>query len=107
MENYPYRNESLTITVAKSLILKLFDKQRDVPRSRIEEEVAERHLSRGGLPQTSETAAPIAGALDSLRLEDPPKAYNQPKGSWHINRAGVDTDSLSYKQYRARVQNVR
>ena len=102
MEGYPYKNKSLTGKVAKPLILKLFDKQRNVPRSIIEEEVAELHRSRGGLPKTSETAG-IASALDSLRWEDPPKAYNQPKGFWHINSAGVDTDSLEYKLYLDRL----
>ena len=93
----PYRNISLTGTVAKLLILELFNKQRNIARCVINERVAELHRSRGGLPKTSETAGPIANALDSLRKEDLPKAYNQPKGSWHINSAGVDTDSLEYK----------
>ena len=104
MEDYPYKNKSLTGKVAEPLILELFGKQRDVSRSAIEEEVAELHLSRGGLPKTSETAGPIANALDSLRKGDPPKAYNQPKGSWHINSDGVDTDSLEYKLYTDRLK---
>ena len=76
MEDYPYKNKSLTGRVAKSLILELFDKQKDVPRSVINEEVAELYCSRGGLPKTSA----IATALDSLRQEDSPKAYNEPQG---------------------------
>ena len=94
MDDYPYKNKPLIGKVAESLILELFDKQRDVPRCVIEEEVTELHRSRGGLLRTSQTATAIADALDSLRREDLPKAYNQPKGSWHINSAGVDTDSL-------------
>ena len=103
MEDYPYKNKSLTGKVAKSLILELFDKQKDVPRSVINEEVIELYCSRGGLPQTSA----IATALDSLRKEDPPKAYNEPKGFWHINGAGVDTDSREYKCYEQRVLKSR
>ena len=103
MEDYPYKNKSLTGKVAKPLILELFDKRTNAPRSEIDEEVAELHRSRGGLPKRSETAGPIANALDSLRQEDPPKAYNQPKGFWHINSAGVDTDSLEYKLYTDRL----
>ena len=74
-----------------------------LPGAKIDEEVAELHRSRGGLPKRSETAGPIANALDSLRQEDPPKAYNQPKGFWHINSAGVNTDSLEYKLYTDRL----
>ena len=48
MEDYPYENKSLTGKVAEPLILELFDKQTDVPRSVIEEEIAELHRSRGG-----------------------------------------------------------
>ena len=103
MEAYRYKNKFLTGKVTKPLILELFDKRTNVPRSEIDEEVAEFHRSRGGLPKRSETAGPIANALDSLRQEDPPKAYNQPKGFWHINSAGVDTDSLEYKLYTDRL----
>lgn len=103
MEDSPNRNISLTGTVAKLLILELFNKQRNIARCVINERVAELHRSRGGLLRTSQTATAIADALDSLRREDPPKAYNQPKGSWHINSAGVDTDSLEYKLYTDRL----
>lgn len=48
MEDYPYRNISLTGTVAKPLILELFNKQRNVARCVINERVAELHRSRGG-----------------------------------------------------------
>ena len=111
MEDYCYKSKFLTGKVAKPLILELFDKRTNVSRSEIDEEVPELHRSRGGLPKTSETAGPIANALDALRNEDPPKAYNEPKGCWHINSDGVDTDSIEYKCYLARLsrksQNIR
>ena len=100
----------LTGRIAADLILELFDKQTDVPRRKINEKVAELHISRGGsLPRNPDVT--IGAGLDSLRQEDPPKAYNQPEGVWHINSAGVDTDSLEYKHYLARLsrksQNIR
>ena len=87
MEDYPYKNKSLTGTVAEPLILELFDKQTDVPKSVIEEKVKELHLSRGGLSQTSETAYPIVNGLD--RLKGKGQADNPRRGFWTINSAGI------------------
>ena len=41
MEDYPYKNKSLTGKVASDLILELFDGQRGVPRRKINEKVRE------------------------------------------------------------------
>lgn len=87
MEDYPYKNKSLTGIVAEPLILELFDKQTDVPKSVIEEKVTELHLSQGGLPQTSETSFPIVNGLD--RLKDKDQANNPRRGFWTINSAGI------------------
>ena len=90
--------------VAASLILELFDKQTCVPRSVINEEVAELHRSRGGRLSRNPDVT-IGTGLDRLREED--KAYNEPPGFWHIDSAGVDKDSPKYKCYEQRVLKSR
>ena len=100
MEDYPYKNKSLTGKVASDLILELFDGQRGVPRRKINEKVRELHISRGGSLSRNPDVT-IGTGLDRLRGKD--KAYNQPPRFWHINSAGVDTDSLEYKRYRDRL----
>ena len=102
MEDYPYKNKSLTGKVASDLILELFDGQTDVPipRSQINEKVLGLHISRGGVSSPNAHAT-IGTGLDRLKKED--KAYNEPPGFWHINSAGVDTDSQEYKRYKDRL----
>ena len=90
MEDYPYKNKSLTGTVAEPLILELFDKQTDVPKNVIEEKVKELHLSRRGLPQTSETAYPIVNGLD--RLKGKGQANNPRRGFWTINSTMIEVN---------------
>ena len=87
MEDYKHKNRSLTGKVAEPLILELFDKQTEVPKSVIEEKVTDLHLSQGGLPQTSETSFPIVNGLD--RLKDKDQADNPKRGFWTINSAGI------------------
>ena len=88
MEDYENKGKSLTGTVAVPLIFEFFDKQVDVPRRVIEEKVTEVHLSRGGRPQTSETAYPFVAALD--KLKDKNQADNPKRGLWTINSAGIE-----------------
>lgn len=90
MQDYPHKNKSLTGVVATPLILELFDGQTDVPYKEIKEKVTELHLSRGGLPQTSETTMPVRHGLNRLRRQD--KAKNTKTGFWSINRAGGEAD---------------
>ena len=101
---YEHKGKLLTRKIASDLILELFDGQRGVPRRKINEKVGELHISRGG----SLSRAPdvtIGTGLDRLRKDD--KAYNQPTRFWHINSAGVDTDSREYKLYRDRLLQKR
>ena len=104
MEDYPYKNKSLTGTVASDLILELFDGKTGVPRRKINEKVLKLHLCRGGI-SSPDPYTKIGAGLDRLKKED--KAYNEPEGFWHINSAGVDTDSLEYKRYRDRLSRKR
>ena len=90
MQDYPHKNKSLTGTIASDLILELFDGQTDVPYKEIKEKVTELHLSRGGLPQTSETTMPVRHGLNRLRKQD--KAKNTKLGFWSINRAGGEAN---------------
>ena len=61
------KGKSLTGKVAEPLILELFDKQTDVPKSVIEEKVKKLHFSRGGLPETSPKSQPVTTGLARLK----------------------------------------
>ena len=100
MKDYEHKGKPLTRKIASDLILELFDGQRGVPRRKINEKVRELHISRG-VSLSRNPDITIGAGLDHLRGED--KAYNQPPRFWHINNAGVDTDSLEYKLYRDRL----
>lgn len=86
--------------VAASLILELFDGDRDVPRQEIKRKVIKLYVCRGGLPETSLAAYPDSPGLDRLIRQK--KAYSEPRGFWHIDSGGVDTDSPKYKTFKQR-----
>lgn len=90
--------------VAASLILELFDGQTDVPRQEIERKVAKLYVSRSGVLESSLTAYPATYGLEHLISQR--KAYSEPTGCWHIESAGVDTDSPKYRLFEQR-RNIR
>ena len=105
---YKYKDKFLSGEIVSELILETFDKQLRVSRQEIVKKVKELHRSRGGLLNSApKDYTAIAYGLDLLRLAYPPKAYNQPKGFWHINSTGVDTDSPKYRLYGQRVLKSR
>lgn len=110
MKDYEHKGKPLTRKIASDLILELFGGQAGIPRCRINEKVLELHLRRGGVSSPNAHTT-IGTGLDSLRRANPPQAYNQPPSFWHINRAGVDTESPEYQLYIDRLlrrsKNVR
>lgn len=92
MQDYPYKNKSLTPKIARELILELFDKQTEVPLRKIEETVTEHHLSQGGLSPTSEKAMPVTNALGHLKKGKPKKTDNPKVGFWNIDKNGLKED---------------
>ena len=86
--------------VAASLILKLFDGQTDVPRQEIERKVSKLYASLSGFPETSLAAYSAVVGLEHLIRQK--KAYSEPRGFWHIDSTGVDTNSPRYKLYEER-----
>jgi hypothetical protein len=80
-DEYKYKGRELDRLIAEELILELFAGEEDVRTGKIERDVLQAHIDRGGLEYTRSTS-PIMDALLSLKEEE--LTTNKKRGYWTV-----------------------